>query len=228
MSSLRIVSSRCPFRTVSPRRAYMPVIFPDTNETTGTARETSGATVPVTVNSEVAVCAVAATSGNWWGWSVVNRLGSPIGVILAAGGASFVSSPCALLQPLRSSIEERNASRRRTFRALPCMTDSNSRGCEQDASNHANALRLELHHDSSADGRLTATEIREPDTAGPTAIRVSSRQIVCAGRCAAHAGGLCRSAVVAAGRRNSAAARPIWNIGVALTRLDQPGNVLLL
>src|ERR1035438_3105728 len=83
----------------------MPVIFPDTNETTGTARETSGATVPVTTSSDATACAAAVASGNCSGWSTLNRLPSAARAILAAGGASFVGSSCALPQLVRSRME---------------------------------------------------------------------------------------------------------------------------
>src|SRR5271166_3498992 len=97
-----MVSNNCPFWTVSPRRARMATTRPEASETTGTLRETSGATVAVTTNSEVVGCAVASTSGNCSGWSTVNRLRSTSGTTVAGGGAAAAAST-ALLQPPRAS-----------------------------------------------------------------------------------------------------------------------------
>src|ERR1700676_1257378 len=66
----------------------MATTRPEARETTGTLRDTSGVTVPVTTNSDVVGRAVASASGNCSGWSTVNRLTSTPGTTLAAGGAS--------------------------------------------------------------------------------------------------------------------------------------------
>src|ERR1035441_3747191 len=83
---------------------------PEASETTGTLRETSGMTVPVTINSESAERSVAAASGNCAGWSTVNRAGSAPGTTLGAGGApaAALSSACActLLQLVSVRTEE--------------------------------------------------------------------------------------------------------------------------
>src|ERR1017187_3728896 len=64
----------------------MATTRPEASETTGTLRETSGVTAPVTTNSETVGCAVAAASGNCSGWSTVKRLRSTSGTTLAGGG----------------------------------------------------------------------------------------------------------------------------------------------
>src|SRR5271157_1529191 len=81
----------------------MATTRPEASETTGTLRETSGVTAPVTTNSEVVGCAVASASGNCSGWSTVKRLGSAPGTMLAGGGASAAASTFPRLQPQRVS-----------------------------------------------------------------------------------------------------------------------------
>src|ERR1035438_5755410 len=81
----------------------MATTRPEARETTGTLREISGVTAPVTTNSEVVGCAVASASGNCSGWSTVNRLRSTSGTMLAGGGASAAASTYPLLQSTRVS-----------------------------------------------------------------------------------------------------------------------------
>src|SRR5271157_3112865 len=88
----------------------MATTRPEASETTGTLRETSGTTVPVTTNSEVVGCAVASTGGKCSGWSTVKRLRSTSGTTLAGGGASAAASTCPL-HP--SSISGKNMEARR-------------------------------------------------------------------------------------------------------------------
>src|ERR1700735_652802 len=83
---------------------------PEASDTTGTLRETSGVTVPVTTNSEVVACSVAAASGNCSGRSTEKRAASGNGTTLGSGGApATVGSPpvCAwtLLQPASENAE---------------------------------------------------------------------------------------------------------------------------
>jgi hypothetical protein len=61
----------------------MAMTRPEASETTGTLRETSGVTVPVTTNSEVVGCSAAAASGNCSGWSTEKRAASGNGTTLA-------------------------------------------------------------------------------------------------------------------------------------------------
>src|SRR5271157_2078666 len=89
----------------------MAMTRPEARETTGTLRETSGATIPVTTNSEVVDRETAAASGYCSGWSTANRLTSAPGTTLAGGGASAASSPCTLLQPPRVASDEMNMKR---------------------------------------------------------------------------------------------------------------------
>src|ERR1035437_6188443 len=77
----------------------MATTRPEASETTGTLRETSGVTAPVTTNSETVGCAVAAASGNCSGWSIVKRLRSTSGTTLAGGGAAATASTGRLQPP---------------------------------------------------------------------------------------------------------------------------------
>src|SRR5208337_5627655 len=89
----------------------MTMTRPEARETTGTLRETSGATIPVTTSSEVVDLETAAASGYCSGWSTVNRLASAPGTTMAGGGASAASSPCTLLQPPRVASDAMNMKR---------------------------------------------------------------------------------------------------------------------
>src|SRR5579864_1090661 len=86
----------------------MALTRPEASETTGTLRDTSGVTVPVTTNSEVAGRAVDVARGNCSGWSTLNRPGSAPGTMLAGGGAPASAAAWALTlpQPARISNEE--------------------------------------------------------------------------------------------------------------------------
>src|SRR5208282_1412625 len=77
----------------------MATTRPEASETTGTLRETSGVTAPVTTNSEAVGCAVAAASGKCSGWSTVKRLRSTSGTTLAGGGAAAAASTGRLQPP---------------------------------------------------------------------------------------------------------------------------------
>src|SRR5208282_888307 len=87
------------------------------SETTGTLRETSGVTVPVTTNSEVVGCAVASTKGKCSGWSTVKRLRSTSGTTLAGGGASAAAST-GPSQPTSINGKNMEARRRPILRLL--------------------------------------------------------------------------------------------------------------
>jgi len=100
----------------------MATTRPEASETTGTLRETSGVTVPVTTNVEVVGCAVAAASGNCSGRSTVKSVGSAPGTMLAEGGASAAGSPCALLHPPRSSSAKMEIKTRLISRPLFFMS----------------------------------------------------------------------------------------------------------
>src|SRR5208282_2410561 len=77
----------------------MATTRPEASETTGTLRETSGVTAPVTTNSEAVGCAVAAASGKCSGWSTVKRLRSTSGTTLAGGGDAAAASTGRLQPP---------------------------------------------------------------------------------------------------------------------------------
>src|SRR5579872_2712865 len=88
----------------------MALTRPDASDTTGTLRDTSGVTVPVTTSSEVAGRAVDLARGNCSGWSTLNRLGSAPGMTLGGGGAPAATASesawaCILPQPARISDE---------------------------------------------------------------------------------------------------------------------------
>src|ERR1022692_4619444 len=85
---------------------------------------------------------------------------------------------------------------------------------------------LELDHYADADGGLAVTKIGEPDTAGSTAIRSCRGKVVRPGRGAAGADVLRGRAVISAGRGDAAAARPIGDIGMPVSRLCKPRDVL--
>src|ERR1700679_1604598 len=99
MSSLRTRSKSWPFFTVSPRRARISTMRPEAREITGTFREMSGITVPVTNNCDGAWYSVAATNGYRSGCSTANKETSTPEITLAGGGASSAST-LLLLQPL--------------------------------------------------------------------------------------------------------------------------------
>src|ERR1700730_13760200 len=102
----------------------MATTRPDASDTTGTLREVSGVTVPVTANEEVVECALAAASGNCSGWSTAKRLRSTSATTLAGGGASARGSPWALLHPPRSSRAGMKIKGRQIFRPLLFMSSS--------------------------------------------------------------------------------------------------------
>src|ERR1035441_223819 len=87
-------------------------------------------------------------------------------------------------------------------------------------------VALELDHYADADGGLAVTKIGEPDTAGSTAIRSCRREVVCPRRCAAGADVLRGRAIISAGRSYAAAAGPIGDIGMPVSRLCKPRDVL--
>src|ERR1035438_387351 len=89
----------------------MATTRPEASETTGTLRETSGVTAPVTMSSETVGWAVASTRGNCPGCSTANRFRSTSGTTLAGGGASAAASTCPL-QPLSTSGKNVEARRR--------------------------------------------------------------------------------------------------------------------
>jgi len=73
--------------TWSPRRARTSITRPDDKDTTATARDTSGLTTPVTLNSGAASRASAVANGNCSGWSTWTMLVSPSRSTMAGGGA---------------------------------------------------------------------------------------------------------------------------------------------
>ena len=89
-----------PSFTVSPRRARMSTTRPEASEITGTVREMSGNTVPVTNNCDGAWYSVAVTIGYYSGCSTAKKEGSTPEITLAGGGASAAASAVLLLQPL--------------------------------------------------------------------------------------------------------------------------------
>ena len=64
MSALCIRIKSCPLVTASPSFARISTTRPEASEMTGTFRETSGVTAPVTCNSGAASCLAALTTGN--------------------------------------------------------------------------------------------------------------------------------------------------------------------
>ena len=86
MSLLRTLNSSCPCFTSSPSRASISTTLPEASEGTGTCRETSGLTTPVTFNSGAARYSPAVTSGNCSGWSTLRLLASMSGSTVAGCG----------------------------------------------------------------------------------------------------------------------------------------------
>src|SRR5271155_4652750 len=90
--------SSWPLLTVSPRRARISTTRPEANVTTGTVRETSGYTDPVTTNFDGASYCAAVATGYRSGWSTEKCVTSNPGTTVAGGGASaatlsFVPQP---------------------------------------------------------------------------------------------------------------------------------------
>src|SRR5580704_17228320 len=104
MSSLRTRSKSWPFLTVSPRRARMSTTRPEASEITGTFREMSGITVPVTNNCDGAWYSVAVTIGYRSGCSTAKKETSTPEITLAGGGASASAFTLSDLQPLVSEV----------------------------------------------------------------------------------------------------------------------------
>src|SRR3984885_3203380 len=77
-----------PFLTVSPRRARTSTTRPEARVTTGTVRETSGYTDPVTTNFDGASYCAAVATGYRSGWSTEKWVTSRPGTTVAEGGAS--------------------------------------------------------------------------------------------------------------------------------------------
>src|SRR6266478_1231520 len=95
----------------------MATTRPEASETTGTLRETSGVTAPVTTSWEVVGCALAATNGNCSGWSTWKRLRSTSDTTSAGGGASAAASRRPL-QPKIVSVRSMETRRRPISRPL--------------------------------------------------------------------------------------------------------------
>src|SRR5208282_1409234 len=95
----------------------MATTRPEASETTGTLRDTSGVTTPVTTNSELVGCAAAVASGNWSGRSTVKRLRSTSGTTLAGGGAS-ASALTGPLQPLSIGNTDKQTRKKAILRFL--------------------------------------------------------------------------------------------------------------
>src|SRR5471030_3054045 len=195
----------------------MATTRPEASDTTGTLRETSGATVPVTASSETEGRAVAEASGNFSGWSTVNRVASPAETTLGGGGSPAPVSPCALLHPARVSSKMSSGPITNLLVFI-----------RQFISVTASYQRLELDHDAGTDDRLTAAQVRKTDTSrSATAARLRRCQVVRAGRCAAAADELSGSAIIAARRRDAVAARKVRHVRMTITNFRPPGDVLL-
>src|ERR1700734_2177059 len=78
----------------------MSTMRPEASEITGTVREISGNTVPVTNSCDGAWYSVAVAIGYNSGCSTAKNEGSSAGITLAGGGASAAASAVLLLQPL--------------------------------------------------------------------------------------------------------------------------------
>src|ERR1017187_5757401 len=102
----------------------METTRPDASEITGTLREMSGFTVPVTTNSGAVAWDVAVATGNCSGCSTEKTLTSNPGTILAEGGAFALVSARAPPQPSRSSSDGTKAIRRPIFKTLRFIRDS--------------------------------------------------------------------------------------------------------
>jgi hypothetical protein len=94
---------------------------------TGTFREMSGFTVPVTTSFGAVAYASAAVRGNCSGCSTENRFTSTSGTTFAGGGTSAAGSPCAL-HPLRNRTAEMEITRKPISRPLFFMSKSQFAG----------------------------------------------------------------------------------------------------
>src|SRR5579862_1049136 len=90
---------------------------------------------------------------------------------------------------------------------------------------------LKLNHHPDAGLGLTSAQIRKPNTTGVATCRGCGVWIGCSGRGARVTHVILRRAVRSAqretGRRDAAAPRKIWDIGVTIANLRPPCNVLL-
>src|ERR1017187_961537 len=111
----------------------METTRPEASEITGTLREMSGFTVPVTTSSGAAVWDVAVATGNCSGCWTEKTVTSKAGTIVALGGASALVSARAPPQPSSSSSAGTIARRRPIFKTLRIIRDSYPReaGCVQ-------------------------------------------------------------------------------------------------
>src|ERR1700678_2636480 len=80
----------------------MSTTRPEASEITGTVREMSGNTVPVTNICDGAWYSVAVAIGYSSGCSTAKNEGSSAGITLAGGGASAAASALSLLHPLKA------------------------------------------------------------------------------------------------------------------------------
>src|ERR1035438_4058783 len=186
----------------------MAVTRPEASETTGTLRDTSGVTVPVTTNSEVVGCWVAVASGNCSGWSTENRAAFAKGTTLASGGAPCAGSASAFLQPVGAITESTAINTRANTGPLPFATKAlfigsilqfTQRSCvsshvatraKSRASRHRTVdtappcgrTTLELDHDAHAQDSLAPAKIWKPDAARAAASRVGRREVGGPGR----------------------------------------------
>src|ERR1700729_3382727 len=86
---------------------------------------------------------------------------------------------------------------------------------------------LELHHHSDRHLRLAAAKVREPDTASSApAGYLRRRQVVGSRCCARTARVILGKAIISAGWSGPAAPGKIRNVGVAISNLRPPRDVL--
>src|SRR5215471_12788171 len=111
MSELRTLNRSWPCLTSSPSRASISRIRPDANDGTGTCRDTSGLTTPVTFSSGAAMYSAAVASGKRSGWSTLKLSALISGWTVAGCGPVSVltlDSPCTLPHPPRRHAKARH------------------------------------------------------------------------------------------------------------------------
>src|SRR5216684_7058208 len=101
---------------------------------------------------------------------------------------AFASEVCIhSIRMLYGSRSSGSSDGMKTTNTQPVATQARDRSCHHrsvDATKPHGRSTLELHHHAGAKGSLPSAKVREPDTAGPTTVRVRRREVACPGRSA--------------------------------------------
>src|ERR1035437_1625974 len=154
MSVLLTLNRSCPCFTSSPSRASISTTRPEASDGTGTCRDTSGVTTPVTFNSGEATYSPALARGNCSGWSTLKLLASMSGSTVAGCGPVSPSPVDAAVTRLphpaveSTTHKHRLASRRNErFIALPPGPPPCSFGPPRSGKNQSDSDRPGVYRD---------------------------------------------------------------------------------